>query len=461
MNTNTGNNIKSTRGALAGAKNKLSAIEVQLMMNLYIKGSTEFECCESFAISKQMFKKIVSGDKAYHYLRMTEPFETFILKIKESKANKTYFKEVDTVKEVTEVKVRKKRGRKTSDRIQKLYDEYSELIVILKSEGQIEREISEELDIDPKMVNYLFGKWKYENTTEDDLNLLELISSFKHKNIAKTRIARNTAAKSKLMETTESEVGYSNESLMGSHTMSHDFEATVQNPIKGEMYLYNGNELVQPVVQSPEIILDITDSPDMIKWISAKGRTHYLKLQIHEELSIRYHLVWDDRKGMQGEWMVKNHAESTWSKITKEAANVILSATGKSWDNYIEIMGMVENGKYTKYINEGRGTPWTRRDEEQVDKAHDERLAGRGWGVLEGVFFKNINNWRFEIEHDGQLIEVRIYKNSVYSHSFKNDYENIVKYIQANASLKNDQLFIPSEEMIFKAFDDYRSVGRG
>ena len=590
MNTNTGNNIKNTRGTPTGAKNKLNTVEVQLMMNLYIKGSTEFECCDAFAISKQMFKKIVSGEKAYHYLRTTKVFEEFILKIKESKANKTYFKEaediteyveepftpfyintnsiitdekdrlvqlknlsikenkafikkalyllssnsiaavanyLDTVniniyrffhgedaytylKETNDWNIMKQRhekyinipNKKLLDPISKifdtiedeiayivapeqvvngrtprllnarLYDLTIDTILLYKLEGLKESEISEKMNIPVSKITHNYLKFRKSAKSESDKDLINTIAQLARKNVAenagkaKTPKVKVESVMDLIEEDKLKDPIAPSEFLMDPHDMYHDYKVELQNPIKGAVYLYNGKHLVQQVVQSHEIELapesiTLITNPNMLHWIKAKGRTHYLKWQIVGEFSIRYHMVWDDRRNMVNKYIVKNHAESEWTEITEKAADIILRASNINKENFIEVMGMVENKKYVKYINQGPGTPWEKRDEDKTDAEHDERLAGRNWGVLEGVFFRRMKDWRFEIEHQGQSIEVRVYKNSVYSHSFKNDYENIVKYIQENSSIKNDQLFIPSEEDIYKAFDDFRSVGRG
>ena len=57
------------------------------------------------------------------------------------------------------------------------------------------------------------------------------------------------------------------------------------------------------------------------------NRTHYLKWKLDlegEELSIRYHFLWQDKKELEGKYILKHHSRSTHSEISEKMAKMFI-----------------------------------------------------------------------------------------------------------------------------------------
>ena len=89
-----------------------------------------------------------------------------------------------------------------------------------------------------------------------------------------------------------------------------------------------------------------------------QSKTWYTKIDLDENISVRYFYVFDDRKGLENKWVIKNHDKKEYSVITEQAAKMICESHGKDINfDGIEIIG--KNNKAWKLEEDGSKTPTT------------------------------------------------------------------------------------------------------
>lgn len=84
-----------------------------------------------------------------------------------------------------------------------------------------------------------------------------------------------------------------------------------------------------------------------IREIINKHRCHYLKWDITDDLSVRYHFTFQDRRNFERQYCLKSHNSKTWSIIDEKMAEAIISEHNL---NYIEIMGQQFENNYMKQV---------------------------------------------------------------------------------------------------------------
>lgn len=86
-----------------------------------------------------------------------------------------------------------------------------------------------------------------------------------------------------------------------------------------------------------------TKQKDLIKC----HRVHYLKWDITEDLSIRYHFTFQDKKELENRFIIKCHNDKVWNTIRDDVAEAIIKESNLESK---EIIGKLENEEYKKII---------------------------------------------------------------------------------------------------------------
>jgi hypothetical protein len=80
-------------------------------------------------------------------------------------------------------------------------------------------------------------------------------------------------------------------------------------------------------------------------------KLYYLKWDITSDLSLRYFIQFQDRKELEGEFVIKSHSEKKYILLdSKEKINFIFKEFIKDKDNYKTIIGKFKKKKYSKII---------------------------------------------------------------------------------------------------------------
>lgn len=100
-----------------------------------------------------------------------------------------------------------------------------------------------------------------------------------------------------------------------------------------------------PEINTPTWVLDnLNKIKDVInlKSLIKSNRTHYIKLPITKNMSLRYHFTFFSNKHLEGKWILKFHAESYFQEIEDKLA--VFMVKEHKIKNYEEIIG-IQNGK--------------------------------------------------------------------------------------------------------------------
>lgn len=76
-------------------------------------------------------------------------------------------------------------------------------------------------------------------------------------------------------------------------------------------------------------------------------RVHYLKWDITNDLSIRYHFTFQDKKELENRFIIKCHNDKVWNTIRDDVAEAIIKESNLESK---EIIGKLENEEYKKII---------------------------------------------------------------------------------------------------------------
>jgi len=83
--------------------------------------------------------------------------------------------------------------------------------------------------------------------------------------------------------------------------------------------------------------------------------THYKKIKLNKDISLRYFYSYQDRKNLVGKWVIKSHKQKKYSIIDLKAVELILSLHKKNIENYTEIRGKVNKKGFQKIIIKPNG----------------------------------------------------------------------------------------------------------
>ncbi|RLA76589.1 MAG: hypothetical protein DRG78_18760 [Epsilonproteobacteria bacterium] len=83
--------------------------------------------------------------------------------------------------------------------------------------------------------------------------------------------------------------------------------------------------------------------------------THYKKVKITKDISLRYFYTYQDRKHFENKWVLKSHKTKTSSIVDKYMIELLSMLHSFDINNYKEIRGMVKDGNYEKVIIKSNG----------------------------------------------------------------------------------------------------------
>ena len=207
---------------------------------------------------------------------------------------------------------------------------------------------------------------------------------------------------------------------------------------------------INDTIQHNDVEVDINQEDLLFK----KHRTSYMKWHVKGDLSLRYHTVFQDKKDLQGKFILKIHSTNRYIIIPDDFAKDLIE------DNimtkpYINIQGYLNDGKYTKFINTGEGTPWLIRDEDALDQEHELRLSGKGWTLEDHAYSRQIGKFLFTIgmEYNNEDLfkcYINVYDTDIKEMKFYKygDYNFVCEQVKCYSNIKNDQLYIPFEKAL-------------
>ena len=77
----------------------------------------------------------------------------------------------------------------------------------------------------------------------------------------------------------------------------------------------------------------------------------YIKISLSEDLSLRYYLVFEDKRELEQKWILKSHSKKKFGVVSKEAVELLCEQFGTNTEEYEEIVSRkLPNGIYTKTI---------------------------------------------------------------------------------------------------------------
>lgn len=67
--------------------------------------------------------------------------------------------------------------------------------------------------------------------------------------------------------------------------------------------------------------------------------THYKKIKLNKDISLRYFFAFEDRPKLVGKWVIKSHSTKKYRVIDMATADLIAMSHNKELKNYKEIIG--------------------------------------------------------------------------------------------------------------------------
>ena len=83
--------------------------------------------------------------------------------------------------------------------------------------------------------------------------------------------------------------------------------------------------------------------------------THYKKIKLTKDISLRYFYSYQDKKNLIGKWVIKSHKQKKYSIIDLKTVDLILLAHNKNIEDYIEIRGKVHKKGFQKIMIKPNG----------------------------------------------------------------------------------------------------------
>ena len=68
-------------------------------------------------------------------------------------------------------------------------------------------------------------------------------------------------------------------------------------------------------------------------------RTHYKKIKLNDDISLRYFFSFEDRPQLDGKWVIKSHNSKEYGIVDERTAKLIAMSHNKELSIYKEIMG--------------------------------------------------------------------------------------------------------------------------
>jgi len=191
---------------------------------------------------------------------------------------------------------------------------------------------------------------------------------------------------------------------------------------------------------------------DLQELIKYSNRTHYLKWVLHNDISVRYHEVFQDKPELVGKYILKDHETNTFQVLSNKMARAIID--GGNTKDYTEIYGYLQNKEYHKLIK--HNNQWYHRNESDLDKFHEKRLQQKNWKQEEEKFIRQIDLKTFTLYYESSYF--------VLTASFKGQSKSIWEYylydeainkLKEQVNIKKDLVFAPTEEMLIEAYNTH------
>ena len=83
--------------------------------------------------------------------------------------------------------------------------------------------------------------------------------------------------------------------------------------------------------------------------------THYKKVKITKDISLRYFYTFQDRKNLEGKWVLKSHLKKKYTVIDNNGLELLSMLHNFKIDKYQEIRGIIKENIYHKIIIKSNG----------------------------------------------------------------------------------------------------------
>jgi len=83
--------------------------------------------------------------------------------------------------------------------------------------------------------------------------------------------------------------------------------------------------------------------------------THYKKVKITKDISLRYFYTFQDRKNLEGKWVLKSHSKKKYTVIDNNGLELLEMLHDFDLNKYEEIRGIIKNNIYNKLVIKSNG----------------------------------------------------------------------------------------------------------
>ena len=184
-------------------------------------------------------------------------------------------------------------------------------------------------------------------------------------------------------------------------------------------------------------------------------RTHYIKFQLKNDISIRYHFLWTNNPSMERKWIIKDHQDNIKETISEDLAKRIIADMCKSQP--VEIIGQLDYQTkiYTKRIIKEDGSCEVI-DDKILQEKHHKRISKKLWlksATESGKYFltRKIGSFTYSIAPTGDTYTL-IIKTQNEVLNYEGTYEEVLKIAQEKSSNNKEKtkLYFPLEKRLKK-----------
>ncbi len=182
-----------------------------------------------------------------------------------------------------------------------------------------------------------------------------------------------------------------------------------------------------------------------------KNKTWYIKYQLKNDISIRYHYLWENNIKLQNKWIIKDHQNSIKEEISEALATRMIEDLCSEEPH--EIMGSMINGKYMKRLITKDGK-CKLIDDKKLEHLHSKRISKKHWKKREYGKYHMLNrvvkDWGYNVyESDGEyilsVIDINL-KEEIYTGSYSYVKSKTSQLMSGAQALD----YFPSENRIIK-----------
>ena len=83
--------------------------------------------------------------------------------------------------------------------------------------------------------------------------------------------------------------------------------------------------------------------------------THYKKVKITKDISLRFFYTFQARKHLEGQWVMKSHSKRKYGVINHHGRLILKTLHDFDLNHFEEIRGVIRNGIYNKTIIKPNG----------------------------------------------------------------------------------------------------------